>query len=98
MSALSLLLIILLAVLAWQYSMRSRDQAISTARNTCKRQGLQFLDGTAALQGIKPVFSGTHGPGLQRTYTFDYSEDGIGRRTGCIIMHNTAVTAVLLDE
>ena len=98
MSALTLLLIILLSVMVWQYSTRSRDQAISTARDTCKRQGLQFLDGTAALQSIRPVFTGSRGPGLQRTYTFDYSEDGIGRRTGCIIMHNAAVTAVLLDE
>ena len=98
MWTLTLLLIILVAVLAWQYSMQSRDRAISTARDTCKRQGLQFLDGTAALQGIRPVFTGKYGPGLQRTYTFDYSEDGIGRRTGAIIMHNTRVASVLLEE
>ena len=98
MSALALLLIILVAVLVWQYSTHSRDRAIRTARETCKTRGLQFLDGTAALQTIRPVYSRERGPGLQRTYTFDYSEDGIGRRTGCIIMHNTLVASVVLDE
>jgi hypothetical protein len=98
MSTLALLLIILITVLLWQHSTLSRDRAIRTARETCKKQDLQFLDGTAALQSIRPVFSRERGPGLQRTYTFDYSEDGIGRRTGCIIMHNTRVAAVLLDE
>lgn len=98
MSALALLLVILLIVLLWQSSMRSRDLAISVAQNICKSRGMQFLDGTAALQGMKPVFSASQGPGLRRTYTFDYSEDGITRHTGCIIMHNTTVSAVLLDE
>lgn len=98
MTSISLLLLIVILVLIWQASQRSRDTAIETARQTCLRQGVQFLDGTAVLQGIKPFFSSADGPGLQRTYTFDYSEDGIGRRTGCIILRNTRVSAVLLDE
>jgi hypothetical protein len=98
MTSISLLLLIVILVLIWQASQRSRDTAIETARQTCLRQGVQFLDGTAVLQGIKPFFSSADGPGLQRTYTFDYSEDGIGRRTGCIIIRNTRVSAVLLDE
>ena len=98
MSTLGLLLIIVLFVLLWQQSTRSRDLAISIAHTVCKRQGVQFLDGTAALQNIRPVFSGKYGPGVRRTYTFEYSEDRITRRTGCIIMHNTTVSAVLLDE
>ena len=72
--------------------------AIVTARETCRRQGTQFLDGTAALQSLRLAWSRSEGPVLQRTYTFDYSEDGIGRRNGCIIMRNIRVVAVLLDE
>jgi len=98
MTLLALLLILLACVLLWQHSMGNRELAIRTARETCQAKDLQFLDGTAALQGIKPVFTRNLGPGLQRTYTFDYSEDGIGRRSGCIVMHNSRVTAVLLDE
>jgi hypothetical protein len=98
MSSLVFLLLIVLLVWFWQISLQSRDTALQTARETCKRQGLQFLDGTASLQSVRPFFSREQGPGLKRTYTFDYSADGIARQTGCIIMHNTQISAVLLDD
>lgn len=98
MSSLPLLLLIVLLVWFWQLSLQSRDTALHMARETCKRQGLQFLDGTASLQSMRPFFSRERGPGLKRTYTFDYSADGITRHTGCIIMLNTQVSAVLLDN
>ena len=47
---------------------------------------------------FSPCFSRRAGAGLRRIYTFDYSADGVVRKTGCIIMHNTKVSAVLLDE
>jgi len=97
MSALSMIITLLVLVWLWQIGQSSRDKAIMTARETCRRQGVQFLDGTAALQSVKPAWSSTEGPVLQRTYTFDYSDDGIGRRTGCIIMRNIRVVSVLLD-
>jgi len=96
MTPLILLLVIFLIVWVWRIGQDSRDTAIRTARETCERQGLQFLDGTPSLQRIRPVFSRKTGPGLQRIYTFDYSSDGIGRKTGCIVMHNTQVSAVLI--
>jgi hypothetical protein len=85
-------------VLFWQSSLRSRDVAIQTAREVCSSHGLQFLDGTASLQEIRPCYSRHDGAGIKRTYTFDYSENGIERRRGCIIMRNTQINAVLLDE
>ncbi|MDH3832478.1 MAG: DUF3301 domain-containing protein [Gammaproteobacteria bacterium] len=98
MTPLVLLLLIVVLVWFWQVSLQCRDLAIVTARTTCKQQGVQFLDGTASLQTIRPYFSRGTGPGLKRTYTFDYSEDGIDRRTGCIIMHNAQISAVLTDS
>ena len=98
MTPLALLLLIVFLVWFWQISQRCRDMAILTARTTCKQKGVQFLDGTASLQTIRPYFKGASGPGLKRTYTFDYSEDGIARQTGCIIMHNAQVSSVLVDS
>lgn len=98
MTPLALLLLIVILVWFWQISQQCRDRAIATARETCRQQGVQFLDGTASLQTIRPYFSRGSGPGFKRTYTFDYSEDGIARRTGCIIMHNAQVSAVLTDS
>ena len=98
MTPLVLLFVIVLVIWLWRTGQDSRDIAIATARETCQRQGLQFLDGTPALQNIRPGFSRDTGPGLRRVFTFDYSADGVVRKTGCIIMHNTQVTAVLLDN
>jgi hypothetical protein len=98
MTSLLLLLLIVLLVWFWQLSLRSRDTALRIARDTCKHQDVQFLDGTASLQTVRPYFSREHGPGLKRTYTFDYSRDGIARQTGVIVMHNTRITAVLIDS
>jgi len=97
MTPLASLLIIVLLVWFWQISQQCRDLAIAVARQTCKHQGLQFLDGTATLKHIRPYLTRASGPGFKRTYTFDYSEDGVGRHSGCIIMHNARITSVLLD-
>jgi hypothetical protein len=97
MTSLTLLLIIVLLVWFWQVNQQCHDTAVQLARQTCKHQGLQFLDGTATLKSIRPYFSRDDGPGLKRTYTFDYSEDGMDRHSGCIIMHNAQVASLLLD-
>lgn len=97
MTVLNLIFILILLVWIWNIGQTSRDKAVATARHTCLREGVQFLDGTAALQSVKPAWSRNEGPVLQRTYTFDYSEDGMCRRTGCIIMRNTRIITVLLD-
>jgi hypothetical protein len=97
MYTLTVILVLLVLIWLWHIGQSSRDKAIATARETCRQQGIQFLDGTAALQSLRPSWSSSEGPVLQRTYTFDYSDDGIGRRTGCIIMRNIRVVAVLLD-
>ena len=98
MAPLALLLIIVFLVWFWQASLRCRDIAIQTARQTCKQKGVQILDGTASLQSVRPYYTRAGGPGLKRTYTFDYSDDGIVRHSGCIIMHNSQVSAVLVDS
>jgi len=97
MTPLAILLIIVVAVWFWQISQQCRDLAIAVAQQTCKNQQLQFLDGTATLKNVRPYLSRASGPGFKRIYTFDYSEDGVGRHSGCIIMHNSRVSSVLLD-
>jgi len=97
MASLTLLLIIAVLVWFWQISQQCRDTAIQLARQTCQHQGLQFLDGTATLKSIRPCFHRGNGPGLKRTYTFDYSEDGTDRHSGCIIMFNSQVSSLVLD-
>ncbi len=98
MESLAFLLFLVLLVWFWKASLESRDLAIRVARETCKHNNIQFLDGSASLQNIRPFYSRNSGPGLKRTYTFDYSDDGISRQTGCIMMENMQITTVLLED
>ena len=98
MESLAFLLFLVLLVWFWKASLEGRDLAIRSAREICKHNSIQFLDGTASLQSIKPYYSRSGGPGLRRTYTFEYSDDGIKRQTGCIMMDNLQITTVLLED
>jgi deoxycytidylate deaminase len=96
MSSLALLALIGLLVWFWLESLKSREFAIRVARNSCREQELQLLDGTVSLETVRPYFRNRDDYGLQRTYTFDYSEDGVSRQTGCVILHNNRVVSIVL--
>jgi hypothetical protein len=98
MSAILVLLLIVLLVRFWYSAQHCRDLAIAAARDACTHQGLQFLDGSAALRRLRPGFSRSEGPYLSRTYNFEYSTDGFARRSGCVLLRNGRVTTVLLDD
>ena len=97
MSSLVLLLIIAGLVWYWQAGMNCRDIAIATARNTCAREGLQLLDGTVALRQIRPFYRDSGRFGLLRTFGFEYSDDGVSRLSGCIVLRNTRVESIVLE-
>lgn len=98
MESLAFLLFLGLLVWFWQASLQTRDMAIRAARDICKRNNIQFLDGSVSLQTLKPYYSRGGGAGLKRTYTFEYSGNGITRQTGCIMMENMQITTVLLED
>lgn len=97
MTPLALLILIVLLVLIWQSNTQCRDIATRMARETCRRQDLQFLDGTVSLRSIIPTFKEGRLFCLKRTYVFDYSDDTINRRNGCIVMYNARIKTVLLE-
>jgi Protein of unknown function (DUF3301) len=97
MSSLALLAVIGLLVWFWLESLKSRDIAIQVARNSCRQQELQLLDGTVSLQTLRPFYRSRDDYGLKRTYTFDYSGDGVSRQTGCVVLYNTRVVSIILE-
>jgi len=97
MSSLALLVIIGLLVWFWLESLKSRDIAIQVARTSCRQQELQLLDGTVSLQTLRPYYRSSDDYGLKRTYTFDYSGDGVSRQTGCVVLYNTRVVSIVLE-
>ena len=79
----TLLVILLIGALVWFWldSARAREIATGICEHGCRERGLQFLDQTVALSriGIRWTNSGIR---FRRVFRFDFSEEGVGRRTG----------------
>lgn len=79
--------ILLLAAVAWLWldAARAREFAIVLAKRYCDNRGLQFLDDTVAMSrmGLRWTNDGLR---IRRMFRFDFSVEGVGRRTGHILM------------
>jgi hypothetical protein len=76
-----------LLLLAWFWldSLRAREMATGICRTVCKQRDLQFLDQTVAL-GHLQLKRTDAGLRWRRLYRFDFSEEGIGRRGGYLVL------------
>lgn len=85
MSNLIAILALLLLGWFWLDSLRAREIAIGICRAACEQRSLQFLDQTVALVrlGLRRTGEGLR---LRRVYRFDFSEEGVGRRSGYAIL------------
>jgi hypothetical protein len=83
----NLFAILALVLLGWFWldSLRARELATGISRAACQRRDLQFLDQTVALVriGLRRTAGGLR---LRRVYRFDFSEEGVGRRSGYLIL------------
>lgn len=95
-SSSGLLLLALLGLLAWlwQNSLRARESATRAARDACQQQHFQLLDGSVALQRFRPGRLANGRLSLQRTFLFSYSENGLERKTGFVIMSGNHIEQV----
>ena len=78
-------------------ALRAREAAIRATRDACKQQGLQLLDDT--VHGVRLGFVRDHEGvvRLRRTFLFDFSEDGINRRSGSVVMLGARVESMQLE-
>ena len=85
MSTISGILGISLIIWFWLDSARAREFAIAICTKACEHRDVQFLDQTVALRrlGINWTVNGIR---LRRTYRFDFSEEGLARHSGHIVM------------
>lgn len=82
------------AVWYWYASLRAKEQASHAAAEACRRQQLQFLDDTVALQRLALARDAQGRLALRRTYRFEYSHIGDDRRQGFIIVLGARVETV----
>ena len=78
-------------------ALRAREAAIRVTRDACKQQGLQLLDDT--VHGVRLGFVRDHEGvvRLRRTFLFDFSEDGVNRRSGTVVMLGARVESMQLE-
>jgi Protein of unknown function (DUF3301) len=99
MSVWETLLIVAVILGGWLFyeALRAREAAIRVTREACKQQGLQLLDDT--VHGVRFGFVRDHEGvvRLRRTFLFDFSEDGVNRRSGRVIVLGETVESLQLD-
>lgn len=88
-----LLLLTAAIVLVWLDGARAREFATTLARRYCENRGLQFLDDTVSLVriGIRWTNDGLR---IRRMFRFDFSLEGVGRRTGYVLMLGTRLETI----
>jgi hypothetical protein len=91
-----ILLLVLLAIIgAWLKLTRGREQAIQEARQQCRQHGLQLLDESVGLRGLR-----LHGQRrqwlLERCYGFEVSIDGNDREPGRLWLVGRTLTGLSL--
>ena len=78
-------------------ALRAREAAIRITKEACRQQGLQLLDDT--VHGVRLGFVRDHDGvvRLRRMFLFDFSEDGINRRSGSVVMLGARVESLQLE-
>jgi hypothetical protein len=95
MSSLFAILLLLLIGWFWLDSLRAREIAIGICRGACERRDLQLLDQAVALQRIGLART-PGGLRLRRVFRFEFSEEGVGRRTGYLTLRGIDLEAFSL--
>lgn len=87
---------VFLAAYFWWKTMQAREKAEKLAKLACKRENVQLLDATVSLKkiGFNKSSSGYY---LVRYFNFEFTIDGIERRTGVIVMRENRQEYLIMD-
>ena len=97
MSEVLVLIAVTAAGLYWLAAMRCKEIAVATARRECKLCDVQLLDQTVHQNHIS-LSRDTRGQWrVWREYRFEYSEDGVSRHSGSLVLLGQKVVRVALD-
>lgn len=80
--------------LLWKMGTDARTAAGDAARAACADAGVQWLDGAVVLQTWRFARGDDGRLCLHRRYAFDYSDDGLARRQGFVILRGVDVELV----
>jgi hypothetical protein len=84
----------MLAAVLWHRNLACRELANTIAAETCGRAQVQLLDGTVAFAQFGAGRDVRGDWTLRRTYVFDYTENGVDRRQGFVVLRGMTLEAV----
>ncbi len=77
--------------------LRAREAAIRVAKDACHRQHLLFLDDTVRNTRTRLARDPLRRAFFRRAFVFEFSEDGLNRRSGCVVMLGAEAESVQLE-
>ena len=86
-----------LIFLFWQDSLRAREKAKDACLRACRSYGVQLLDDTVALEKIWMRRNESGRVCLERRYVFEFTDGGMQRNGGLIVMLGARVDILALD-
>jgi hypothetical protein len=87
LSTLTVLMIVGAAAYGWWNSARAAaERAIELGRNACRNAGVIWLDQSVHASGLRLRRHDNGWLGLERSFRFEYSEDGIERHVGRMVL------------
>lgn len=78
--------LVVAAIWFWHASMSARERANAAAQEACERLQLVMLDGTVAIMRLWLRRDDTGRVRIERTYGFEYTDDGYRRLKGFVVM------------
>lgn len=70
----------------WSAARNAAERAGEVGRNACEAAGVQWLDQTVHADGLRLRRRSDGWPGLERSFRFEYSEDGQERHVGRLVL------------
>lgn len=80
----------------WQDSLQAKERAHLACRSACRRAGVQLLDDTVALERLW-LRRDSGRPRLERRYTFEFTETGVNRHSGLVVIFGGRVEVLAMD-
>ena len=78
-------------------ALRAREAATRIAREACKQYGVQLLDDTVQWPRLRWARDAEGIACLRRTFVFEFSDDGVSRRWGSLVMLGGQLESLQLE-
>lgn len=88
-----LLVLFGLAATLWSAGRAAAEQAVTVGRAACQAAGVQLLDQTVHARSLRLRRGADGRLGLERTFRFEYSADGIERHVGHLVLFRGQLVA-----